>query len=105
MVSTPLKNTIWSIGMMSFPTEWTNHPVMFQENHQPDDIYIYRYLYKSQPSQPSCSFIPAANHLASAHGKSDGLSSAFGGIEDSTVLLEGAHVVHPESLSGFMDGN
>jgi hypothetical protein len=33
VVSTPLKNMTSSVGMMTFPTEWKNHPNV--PNHQP----------------------------------------------------------------------
>ena len=38
VVSTPLKNMSSSMGMMTFPTEWKNEPVMFQS---PPTSYTY----------------------------------------------------------------
>ena len=39
VVSIPLKNMSLSVGMMIFPTEWKNHPFMFQTTNQ---ITIHR---------------------------------------------------------------
>ena len=41
-IPTPLNNMSSSIGMMKFPTEWENHPVMFQS---PPTSILYIYIY------------------------------------------------------------
>jgi hypothetical protein len=68
---TPLKNMSSSVGMMTFPTEWTN--TIHVPNHQPVEIFMGYLLLLS-------SFINIQDKLWEASSYNRSVEDDFGGV-------------------------